>query len=104
MASTSSARTTIRPMPSPTEAAAPTGFLEPSIRTRVKICGVSRELDVEAAVQAGADAIGFVFYAKSPRLVTLTRATELARRLPPFVTPVALFVNPTAAEVAAVCA
>ena len=91
-------------MPSPTEAAAPTGFPDRSIRTRIKICGVSRETDVEAAVNAGADAIGLVFYPKSPRLVTLERASELVRALPPFVTPVALFVNPTAADVAAVCA
>ena len=91
-------------MPSPTEAAAPTGFPDRSIRTRIKICGVSRESDVEAAVNAGADAIGLVFYPKSPRLVTLERATGLARALPPFVMPVALFVNPTAAEVDAVCA
>ena len=91
-------------MPSPNEGATPTGFPERNVRTRIKICGVSREADVQAAVTAGADAIGLVFYAKSPRLVTLARATELARALPPFVTPVALFVNPTAAEVAAVCA
>ena len=91
-------------MPSPTEAAAPTGFPDRSIRTRIKICGVSRETDVEAAVNAGADAIGLVFYPKSPRLVTLERASELVRALPPFVTPVALFVNATAAEVDAVCA
>ena len=91
-------------MPSPNEGATPTGFPERSVRTRIKICGVSREVDVEAAVGAGADAIGLVFYEKSPRLVSLARATELARALPPFVTPVALFVNPTADEVAAVCA
>ena len=62
-------------------------------RTRIKICGVSREQDVDAAVEAGADAIGLVLYAKSPRYVTPERAAELARRLPPFVTPVLLFVN-----------
>ena len=62
-------------------------------RTRIKICGLTRETDVDAAVQAGADAIGFVLYAKSPRCVTPGRAAELARRLPPFVTPVLLFVN-----------
>ena len=91
-------------MPSPNEDATPTGFPERNVRTRIKICGVSREVDVDAAVTAGADAIGLVFYARSPRLVTLARAIELACALPPFVTPVALFVNPTAAEVAAVCA
>jgi phosphoribosylanthranilate isomerase len=62
-------------------------------RTRIKICGLTREADVDAAVEAGADAIGFVLYDKSPRHVTLQRATELARRLPVFVMPVGLFVN-----------
>jgi phosphoribosylanthranilate isomerase len=65
-------------------------------RTRIKICGLTREADVDAAVEAGADAIGFVLYAKSPRHVTLARAAELARRLPAFVMPVALLVNATA--------
>jgi len=62
-------------------------------RTRIKICGLTREQDVDAAVAAGADAVGFVLYGKSPRFVTPERAAELARRLPPFVTPVLLFVN-----------
>ncbi len=62
-------------------------------RTRIKICGLTREQDVDAAVAAGADAIGFVLYAKSPRYVSPQRAAQLARRLPPFVTPVLLFVN-----------
>ncbi|MDP3824496.1 MAG: phosphoribosylanthranilate isomerase [Burkholderiales bacterium] len=62
-------------------------------RTRIKICGLTREADVDAAVEAGADAIGFVLYEKSPRHVTLQRAAELARRLPVFVMPVGLFVN-----------
>jgi phosphoribosylanthranilate isomerase len=62
-------------------------------RTRIKICGLTREADVDAAVQAGADAIGFVLYAKSPRAVSYARACELAQRLPAFVTPVLLFVN-----------
>lgn len=70
-------------------------------RTRIKICGVGRERDVEAAVDAGADAIGFVFYSPSPRCLTRARAAELARGLPPFVAPVGLFVNATATEVAA---
>ena len=64
-----------------------------SARTRIKICGVSREADIEAAVEAGADAVGFVFYPPSPRHLTFARAAELARVLPPFVTPVGLFVN-----------
>ena len=62
-------------------------------RTRIKICGLTREQDVDAAVAAGADAIGFVLYDRSPRHVTVARLRELARRLPPFVSPVALFVN-----------
>ena len=62
-------------------------------RTRIKICGLTREADVDAAVEAGADAIGFVLYARSPRAVTVARAAVLARRLPPFVMPVCLFVN-----------
>ena len=70
-------------------------------RTRIKICGLTREADVDAAVAAGADAIGFVLYARSARAVQARRAGELARRLPPFVTPVLLFVNATAQEVEA---
>jgi len=62
-------------------------------RTRIKICGLTREADVEAAVLAGADAIGFVLYEKSPRFVSVDRAAALARLLPPFVTPVLLTVN-----------
>jgi len=62
-------------------------------RTRIKICGLTREADVEAAVEAGADAVGFVLYEASPRHVDATRLKSLARLLPPFVTPVCLFVN-----------
>jgi phosphoribosylanthranilate isomerase len=62
-------------------------------RTRIKICGLTRESDIDEAVDAGADALGFVLYARSPRHVTLQRAAELAARLPPFITPVLLFVN-----------
>jgi len=70
-------------------------------RTRIKICGLTREADVDAAVAAGADAIGFVLYPKSPRAVTVDRAAELASRLPPFITPVLLFVNEGAPKVIA---
>lgn len=70
-------------------------------RTRIKICGLTREADVDAAVEAGADAIGFVLYAESPRAVTAERAAELASRLPPFITPVLLFVNEDAPKVIA---
>jgi phosphoribosylanthranilate isomerase len=73
-------------------------------RTRIKICGLTREQDVDAAVAAGADAIGFVLYPKSPRYVSAARAAELARRLPPMVTPVLLFVNAEAADVLAASA
>jgi phosphoribosylanthranilate isomerase len=62
-------------------------------RTRIKICGLTREADVHCAVGAGADAIGFVLYEGSPRHVSLERAVELAACLPPFVVPVGLFVN-----------
>ena len=72
-----------------------------NLRTRIKICGLTREADVDAAVEAGADAIGLVLYARSPRAVTVVRAAELARRLPPFVMPVCLFVNADAALLAA---
>ena len=75
-----------------------------SNRTRVKICGLTREQDVDCAVAAGADAVGFVQYAPSARFVAANRAAELARRLPPFVTPVLLFVNASATEIAAACA
>ncbi|WP_395058498.1 phosphoribosylanthranilate isomerase [Polaromonas sp.] len=75
----------------------------PPARTRIKICGLTREEDVDAAVAAGVDAVGFVMYAPSPRSVSAERAAELASRLPPFVTPVLLFVNETAATIAAAC-
>jgi phosphoribosylanthranilate isomerase len=73
-------------------------------RTRIKICGLTREVDVDAAVEAGADAIGLVLYDQSPRHVSVARAAQLARRLPPFVMPVGLFVNATPAETAAAVA
>jgi phosphoribosylanthranilate isomerase len=72
-------------------------------RTRIKICGLTREQDVDAAVAAGVDAIGFVMYAPSPRAVTVERAAELATRLPAFVTPVLLFVNETPEAIAHAC-
>jgi len=63
------------------------------IRTRVKICGLTRVSDVEAAVAAGADALGFVFYSPSPRAVTPEQAARLCAKLPPFVSAVGLFVD-----------
>lgn len=68
-------------------------------RTRIKICGLTRAEDVLAAVEAGADAIGLVFYPPSPRFVAFERAAELAALVPPFVTTVGLFVNPDPAYV-----
>jgi len=73
------------------------------IRTRIKICGLTREQDVDAAVAAGADAVGFVLYKASTRYVSAQRAAELAARLPPFITPVLLFVNESATEIIAAC-
>lgn len=61
--------------------------------TRVKICGITREQDAFSAVEHGADALGFVFYAPSPRHVSVHRAAAIVRSLPPFVTTVALFVD-----------
>jgi phosphoribosylanthranilate isomerase len=69
---------------------------------RIKICGLTRPEDVDAAVAAGADAVGFVFYPPSPRYVSPERAAVLARRLPPFVLSVGLFVNAEPAEIEAV--
>ena len=62
-------------------------------RTRIKLCGLTREADVDVAADCGVDAIGLVLYERSPRALSIARAAELARRLPPFVTPVCLFVN-----------
>lgn len=68
-------------------------------RTRIKICGLTREDDVRSAIDAGADAIGFVFYAQSPRYVTPDRVAELLTAVPPFVTTTGLFVNATNDEI-----
>jgi phosphoribosylanthranilate isomerase len=73
-----------------------------SRRTRVKICGITRVEDALAACAAGADAIGLVFYAGSPRAVSVATAAAICRELPPFVSAVGLFVNATAAEIDAV--
>jgi phosphoribosylanthranilate isomerase len=73
-------------------------------RTRIKICGITREEDLAAAVAAGADALGFVFYPPSPRYVTPQRAAELLAGTPAFVTRVGLFVNEPAKTVRGVLA
>jgi phosphoribosylanthranilate isomerase len=74
------------------------------VRTRIKICGVTSVADALRCAHAGADAVGLVFYPPSPRCVTIERAAEIVRALPPFVTAVGLFVNPQPADVDAVLA
>jgi len=66
-----------------------------SLRTRIKICGITRVEDALKVVDAGADAIGLVFYDPSPRSVRIKLATEIAAAIPAFVSVVALFVYPT---------
>ncbi|MGE5154345.1 MAG: phosphoribosylanthranilate isomerase [Bdellovibrio bacteriovorus] len=68
-------------------------------RTRVKICGLTRPEDVDAAVAAGADAVGLVFYPGSPRAVTVDQGARLCARLPPFVAAVGLFVDATEPQI-----
>ncbi|HZQ75257.1 MAG TPA: phosphoribosylanthranilate isomerase [Burkholderiales bacterium] len=72
------------------------------MRTRIKICGITRSADARAAAEAGADAIGLVFYPPSPRFLSVERAVEIRDALPPFVQSVALFVNADAAQIAQV--
>ncbi len=68
-------------------------------RTRIKICGITRPEDAAAAAAAGADAIGMVFYQSAPRCITVERAREILAILPPFVSPVGLFVDAAAEEI-----
>jgi phosphoribosylanthranilate isomerase len=72
------------------------------MRTRIKICGLTREQDVDAAIEAGVDALGFVFYNQSPRSVSPMRARELIRQVPAWVSTVGLFVNASRSEVLAI--
>ncbi len=73
------------------------------MRPRVKICGITNLEDALAAVRAGADALGFVFYEKSPRFVTPEAAAKIAAKIPPFVERVGLFVNEEPKTVDAIC-
>ncbi len=72
------------------------------MRTRIKICGITRREDALYAAELGVDAIGLVFYKQSPRNLTTTKAREVLHGLPPFVSVVGLFMNAEAAEVKAV--
>ena len=73
--------------------------MTPNAIPRIKVCGLTRVQDVQAAVVAGVDAIGLVFYPDSPRHVTIEQAAELCRHIPPFMSVVGLFVNASRAEV-----
>ncbi|HAF74199.1 MAG TPA: N-(5'-phosphoribosyl)anthranilate isomerase, partial [Gammaproteobacteria bacterium] len=72
------------------------------MRTRVKICGLSRAEDAAVAIACGADALGLIFFPPSPRAVDLNQAASLAASVPALVDLVGVFVDPTEAEVAAV--
>jgi len=72
------------------------------MRTRVKICGITRLQDALDAIDSGADAIGLVFHPDSPRVISIENARALVQKLPPFVSVVGLFVDPSPKDVAAV--
>lgn len=73
------------------------------MKTRTKICGLTRPQDIQSAVQAGVDAIGLVFYPPSPRAVNIEQAIDLVKYIPPYVQVVGLFVNATLEEISEIC-
>lgn len=72
------------------------------MRVRVKICGITREKDALLAAQLGADAIGLIFYSDSPRFISLEQAKKISQCLPPYVSTVGVFVNPTRDQVGSI--
>jgi phosphoribosylanthranilate isomerase len=70
---------------------------------RTKICGITSYEDAMTAIEAGADALGFVFYKKSPRYISIENAKSIISQLPPFIEKVALFVNESASTINTVC-
>src|SRR5690606_33732081 len=83
----------------PTRSSMAIDRMEGMSRTRIKVCGFTRAEDLKAAVKAGVDAVGFVFYPRSQRAVSVEQAKALRAALPPFIDVVALFVNARPDEV-----